>query len=168
MFIACTRPLPTIAIAAGLLLGLGAAGCSWQSLPGWHEVWGPALSMFPAGSPTAEPPQPIGSDRVLEALKSPDPKVRAAAVAAWADRQSEMPPAAVADLVRDPNPRVSASPPWEPSRRRRPANAESLLVGAVEDHDIQVRVAAIAALGELGRGPSHGRLGATARPTAAS
>jgi HEAT repeat protein len=70
-------------------------------------------------------------------------------VTTWAEGRGEIPSTAIAQLARDPDPRVRIAT-IQAVARRRPAGCEQLLSRAVSDGDLQVRIAAIAAWGELG------------------
>ena len=83
------------------------------------------------------------------ALASPAPEVRRVALAAWLDPdRKELPPLAI-ELRRDPDPRVRATA-LEVLAVQRPKPAETLLLAALDDTDLSVRIAAIGALGKLG------------------
>ncbi|MEA1951354.1 MAG: HEAT repeat domain-containing protein, partial [Planctomycetota bacterium] len=101
---------------------------------------------------------PGGDPRFLEALDSPDAKVRLPAVEVWSrmpsvsDKSaSELPanglPDAVADMTGDSDPRVRGAALLAVARRGH-RRAEELLEAGLLDGDLHVRIAAIGAIGQ--------------------
>lgn len=83
------------------------------------------------------------------AAKSPAPEVRLAAVRGWLRPGAGMLPDAVADLRTDSDPRVRAAALAAMAARRHPLALESARNG-LSDYRLEVRLAAVAALGEIG------------------
>ncbi len=86
--------------------------------------------------------------RFIAALASSAPEVRRAALAAWLEPQRQGLPPAALELRRDPDPRVRAIA-LAVLAVQRPKPAETLLLAALDDTDLSVRVAAIGALGKM-------------------
>jgi len=96
---------------------------------------------------------PAQDPRFVDALRSPAADVRLAAMTAWAeDRRGEMPLEAV-DLRADSDRRVRAAAVRALATRRHP-RAHKYMAAALNDHQLQVRMAAIEGLGQLGDAPS--------------
>ena len=90
---------------------------------------------------------PPGSDpRFLEALDSPDAKVRLVAVKVWSKSSSAGLPDAVADMTSDTDPRVRGAAFLAVASRSH-RQAQERLEAGLHDGDIHVRIAAIEAIG---------------------
>ena len=87
--------------------------------------------------------------RFVDALRSPAAEVRLEALAAWATAERGSLPIEVLDLRANGDYRVRAAA-LQAMAKRRHAQAEEYATAALRDNDIRVRMAAIAALGELG------------------
>lgn len=83
-----------------------------------------------------------------EALRSPAPDVRIAALRAWTAGKQGTLPEIVADLLYDPEPQVRIAA-LQALVARKPDEAEGLVLRALQDHELGVRLAAVAALGHL-------------------
>ncbi len=87
--------------------------------------------------------------RFAAGLASPAIEVRRVSLSAWFDpARKDFPPSAL-ELRRDPDPRVRAAA-LEAIALQRPQPAETLLLAALDDTDLSVRIAAIGALGKFG------------------
>jgi HEAT repeat protein len=92
---------------------------------------------------------PADDPHFTTALRSPSAEVRLATVEAWALAQPIDLPAALADLRVDSDTRVRAGTMRVLGRWHHP-ESQAWLVAGVNDYELTVRLAAIAALGELG------------------
>ena len=96
------------------------------------------------------PRKPAEDERQLTAaLASGAFEVRRVALSAWLDPERKNLPKLALELRRDPEPRVRAVA-LQVLAVQRPAPAETLLLSALDDTNLTVRIAAIGALGKLG------------------
>jgi HEAT repeat protein len=113
-------------------------------MPEMHAELLRGLSESPAPADAA-----ADNPRFVAALASSAPDARRAALTAWLDpKRQRLPPAAL-ELRRDPDPLVRATA-LAVLAVQRPKPAETLLLAALDDTDLSVRIAAIGALGKLG------------------
>jgi HEAT repeat protein len=87
--------------------------------------------------------------RFAAGLVSTAPEVRRVSLCAWLEPDRKELPPLVIELRRDPDPRVRATA-LAVLAVQRPKPAETLLLAALDDTDLSVRIAAIGALGKLG------------------
>lgn len=91
------------------------------------------------------------------ALHSPSAQVRLEAVRAWAAARNGQLPEDVADLRTDPDPRIRAEVIQCFAARRHP-QAFDFAQGALADFHLDVRLAGVAALGQIGGDPANAAL----------
>ena len=84
-----------------------------------------------------------------QALRSPAPEVRSAALRAWSQSRAGALPEIVSDLLYDPNARVRIEA-LNALVARQPEMAQEFVTRTLHDHELSVRLAAVAALGKLG------------------
>lgn len=138
--------------AAAVAAILSAGGCVWQPQGG---NFGPVLIPPTAASPAvkatdrAELPlavSPVAAD--TSAFRDPSAQVRLEALQGWRDRQGDELPIEAVDLRSDPDPRVRAAALALLATSGHP-QAQEYLTAGLNDHELSVRLSAVAALGEM-------------------
>mgnify|MGYP000908174910 FL=1 len=157
-FALARRALPALLAAA-----LAISGCSgWLTRPFDSATSSDPVATASAASESDPAPSKAGDNSAAPAVQKDEKLVRALSSESAATGQAKLDaikswqrdgkgglPGEISQLADDPNPRVRAAY-VEAAAQRRVPEAEKLAIASLQDHDLQVRLAAIAALGTLG------------------